>query len=108
VDDTTTYPSLLVLDWAFDNHAIINLKTLKMAFESGQYRVIESLEPSEGEGFVEPTCLYLEEINHLYRTITRGEDYVNPTVDWILNWKSITSCAKDLDTGLENWQQRLH
>jgi hypothetical protein len=38
----------------------------------------------------------------------RDEDYVNPTVDWILSWKSITSCAKDSDTGLDNWQQRLH
>jgi hypothetical protein len=27
VDDTTPYPTLLGLDWAFDNQAIINLKT---------------------------------------------------------------------------------
>jgi hypothetical protein len=27
VDDTTPYPSFLGLDWAFDNHTIINLKT---------------------------------------------------------------------------------
>jgi hypothetical protein len=27
VDETTPYPALLGLDWAFDNHAIINLKT---------------------------------------------------------------------------------
>jgi hypothetical protein len=33
VDDTTSYPSLLGLDWAFDKHAIINLKTRKMTFE---------------------------------------------------------------------------
>jgi hypothetical protein len=33
VDGTTPYPILLGLDWAFDNQAIINLKTRKMKFE---------------------------------------------------------------------------
>jgi hypothetical protein len=108
VDNTTLYPTLLGLDWVFDNQAIINLKTRKMTFESGEYRVIAPLDPSEGERFVEPTCLHLEEINQLYRTTARGEDYVNPTADGILSWRSITSCATDSYTGLENWQQRLH
>jgi hypothetical protein len=108
VDDTTPYPTLLGLDWAFDNQAIINLKTRKMTFESGEYRVIAPLDPSEGERFVEPTCLDLEEIGQLYRTTARDEDYVNPTADGVLSWRSITSCATDSDTGLENWQQRLH
>jgi hypothetical protein len=42
-----------------------------MTFESTQYRFIVPLDPSEGERFVEPTCLDLEEINQLYRTIAR-------------------------------------
>jgi hypothetical protein len=79
-----------------------------MTFESGEYRVIASLDPSEGERFVEPTCLDLEEINQLYRTTSCEEDYVNPTMDGVLIWRSITSCAFDSDTGLENWKQRLH
>jgi hypothetical protein len=108
VDDTTPYPALLCLDWAFDNQNIINLKTRNMTFESGEYRVIAPLDPSEGERFVEPTCLDLEEINQLYRTTARNEDYINPTADGILNWRSINSCETDLDTSLENWQQRLH
>jgi hypothetical protein len=45
VDGTTPYPTLLGLDWAFDNQAIINLKTRKMTFESGEYRVIAPLDP---------------------------------------------------------------
>jgi hypothetical protein len=44
----------------------------------------------------------------LYRTTTCEEDYVNPTIDEVLNWCNITSCATYSDTGLENWQQRLH
>jgi hypothetical protein len=63
VDGTKPYPTLLGLDWAFYNQAIINLKTRKMSFESGKYRVIAPLDPSEGERFVEATCLDLEEIN---------------------------------------------
>jgi hypothetical protein len=38
----------------------------------------------------------------------RDEDYVNPNVDGVLSWQSITSCATNSDTGLENWLQRLH
>jgi hypothetical protein len=47
VDDTTPYPTLLGMDWEFDNHSIINLKTRKMPFELGEYRVISPLDPSE-------------------------------------------------------------
>jgi hypothetical protein len=63
VDVTTPYPTLLGLDWAFENQAIINLKTRKMKFESGDYRIIAPLDPSEGERFVEPTCLDFEGID---------------------------------------------
>jgi hypothetical protein len=68
VDGTMPYPTLLGLDWEFDNHVIINLKTRRMEFELGEYRVVAPLDPSEGERFVEPTCLDLEEINQLYIT----------------------------------------
>ena len=91
VDGTTLYPTLLGLDWVFDNQTIINLKTRKMTFESRDYRVIEPLDPSEGERFVEPTFLDLEEIGQLYRTIFLEEDYVNPIVDGVLSWHSINS-----------------
>jgi hypothetical protein len=108
VDGTTPYLTFLGLDWAFENHAIINLKMRKMTFESTEYRVIASLDPLEGERFVEPTCLDLEEINQLYRTIAREEYYVNQTAYGVLSWRSIMSCMSDSDTGLANWQQRLH
>jgi len=52
VDGTTPYSTLLGLDWEFDNHTIINLMTRKMTFESRDYRVIEPLDPLEGEKFV--------------------------------------------------------
>jgi hypothetical protein len=79
-----------------------------MTLELGEYKVIAPLDPSEGERVVEPTCLDLEEINQLYRTIVCEEDYVNPTADGVLSWRSITSCTLDLDTGLCIWQHILH
>jgi hypothetical protein len=57
---------------------------------------------------VKATCLDLEKINQLYRNTTREEDYVNPTADGVLIWRSITLRASVSDTGLENWQQILH
>jgi len=44
----------------------------------------------------------------MHRTTAQEEDYENPTADGVLNWKSITSCALELDTVLENWQRILH
>jgi hypothetical protein len=86
VDITTPYSTVLGMDWAFDNQTIINLKTMKMTFESEEYKVIEPLDPSEGERFVETTCLYIEEIIQLYRTTVHDEDYVNLTGDEVLSW----------------------
>ena len=40
----------------------------KMTFKLGEYRVIAPLDPSEGDMFVEPNYLDLEEINQLYKT----------------------------------------
>jgi hypothetical protein len=69
-----------------------------MTFESGEYRVIAPLDPSEGERFVEPTFLDLEEIRQLYKKPMHDEDYVNPTADGVLSWWIIYSCVTDSDT----------
>jgi hypothetical protein len=68
VGNTTPYPTLLGLDWEFYNQVIINLKTMKLIFESREYIVIAP-----------------EDMNQLYKTITDEEDYVNPTEDGILS-----------------------
>jgi hypothetical protein len=43
-----------------------------------------------------------EEINLFYRIIPREEDYINPTTDGMISWRSINSCTLDSDTGMEN------
>lgn len=54
VDDSSPYPALLGLDWAFSNMDIINLNKRQMIFESKNMRVIVSLDPSEGARYIEP------------------------------------------------------
>jgi hypothetical protein len=110
VDNTTPYPTLLGLDWEFHNQDIINLKTKKIIFESREYRVISPLDPSKGGTYIEPASenFIIEEITNLYITNTCEEYYINPKTYGIISWRSISSCALDSDTVLENWQQCLH
>jgi hypothetical protein len=51
---------------------------------------------------VEPTTdnILTEDVNQLYMTTTCKEDYINPTVDGMLSWRSISSCDLESDTGL--------
>ncbi len=54
VDDNNPYPTLLGIDWEFDNTTIINLKKRQMIFEGNNMRVIVPLDPSEGARYIEP------------------------------------------------------
>jgi len=86
VENTSPYPTILGLDWAFDNQDIINFKTNKMIFESGGYRVIAPLDPSERGRYVEPTDNILtKDVNQLYITTMHEEDYINRTADGMLS-----------------------
>jgi hypothetical protein len=105
VDNSQSYPTLLGLDWAFDNQAIINLKKREMIFEGGGLKVTTPLDPTEARRYVEPTR---KEIDNLYNMTTCMDDYVNPTADGALSWRSISSCASDSEEGLEHWKHRLH
>jgi hypothetical protein len=91
VDESIPFPTLLGIDWAFDNHAIINLKTRKMIFDTGNFKVVAPLYPSDYEIYVEPMhkSVLEDDVNRLYRTTTREKDYVNPTADEVLSWRSI-------------------
>ena len=36
------------------------------------------------------------------------EDYIHPTVDGELGWRSNSFASSDFDDALENWKNRLH
>jgi hypothetical protein len=98
MDNSQPYPTLLRLDWAFDNKEIINLKKREMIFEGGVLKVTTPLDPIEERRYVEPTR---KEIDKLYNMTSHIDDYINPTVDGALSWRSINSCASNSEEGLE-------
>ena len=67
-----------------------------MIFDSRNFRVVAPLDPSDCETYVEPLpdSVLEDDVNQLYRTTTREEDYVNPTTDGVLSWRSINSDIK--------------
>jgi hypothetical protein len=49
IDEVQPYPTLIGLEWDFDNQAIINLKRREMIFEVGDMKFIVPLDRSEGK-----------------------------------------------------------
>ena len=44
VDETSPYPSLLGIDWVFDNNSILNLNNEKMTYELDVVTLVSLLE----------------------------------------------------------------
>ena len=44
----------------------------------------------------------------LYQMTANQSDYINPTTEGNISWRCDSSCASDLDVGLEKWQNRLY
>jgi hypothetical protein len=77
-----------------------------MIFEVRDLKVTAPLDPTEGKRYIEPARG--NDIDNLYNMTAQMDDYVNPTADGALSWRSISSCASDSEEGLEHWQQRMH
>ena len=54
IGDSRPYPTLLGIDWAIDNMAVIDLKKRQMTFEDNQIRFIAPLDPLQGPRYIEP------------------------------------------------------
>jgi hypothetical protein len=91
VDDSQPYLALMGIEWAFDNHVIINLNKREMIFEVRELKVIAPLDLTKGKRYIEPRRG--NEIDNLYNMTVWMDDYVNPTVDGALSWRRISSCA---------------
>jgi hypothetical protein len=87
VDCCTPYQTLLGLDWAIENQTIIDMKKRKMIFEVEYLKVTVSLDPTEGRRYVEP--IKGKDLDNLYNMTVWMDDYVNPTTDGVLIWRSI-------------------
>ena len=78
---------------------------LQQTFEDVQIRVIALLDPLQGPRYIEPIRAEEEarNIDSLYQVTVNQSDYINPTVERNISWRCNSSCASDLDVGLENW-----
>lgn len=110
IDVTNPYPTLLGIEWDFDNVAILNLKKRQMRFESEDLIVVTLLDPNEGEHYVELVREDLDKVDldHFYNVTVKPEDYINPIVDGKLSWTNVSSCSLHFDDAIENWKHRLY
>jgi hypothetical protein len=106
--DKDPYHALLGINWAYENYALIDLKKDTMTFEADEIKVVQPLEPYVGPQYMEPMDNNMEEENldQLYTvTIETREDYINPTTNVSVSWRSIQSTNEDSELAFDNWQQ---
>jgi hypothetical protein len=109
--DKYPYPALLGIDWAYDNYAVIDLKKDTMTFEAERVKVVQPLDPYVGPRYTEPIDNNMEGeyLDQLYTVTTRTRnDYINPTADGSVRWRSIESTDEDLELDFDSWQQGSH
>jgi hypothetical protein len=80
MDESQPYPTLMGLEWDFDNQEIINLKRREMIFEVGDLKFTAPLDPSKGKRYIEPARG--NDIDNLYNMTAWMEDYVNLNCGW--------------------------
>jgi hypothetical protein len=54
VDDSCPYPTLLGIDWDFNNSTMVDLKKRRMMFQGDGLKVIAPLDPDEGLKYTDP------------------------------------------------------
>jgi hypothetical protein len=67
------------------------MKRREMIFEFEDLKGTTPLDRTKGKRYIEPTRG--NNIYNLYNMTTWMDDYVNPTIDGTLIWRSISSCA---------------
>jgi hypothetical protein len=80
VDDIQPYPTIMGLEWDFDNQAIIKLKRREMIFEVGDLKVTTPLDPSEGKRYIEPERG--NDIDNLYNMTAQNGGLSQPENRW--------------------------
>jgi len=83
MDEFDTYPTLLGIDWAFDNNVMLNLKKRKMSFETNTPCMVVPLDPYEGDRYNDIMDEYAWSlvIENIYKIMGQREDYINSTTD---------------------------
>jgi hypothetical protein len=105
MDESDPYPALLGIDWAFDNNVVLNLKKRQMSFKTDTLHLVMPLDPYEGDHYNDPIDedAQARELKIFTRSHGHREDYINPTTDGELSWRSVKSYDTDSDDALERW-----
>jgi len=105
VYDSYPYLALLGIDWDFNNSTVIELKKIIMTFEGNNLKFIAPLDSDEGRIYTKPMREedHAYELENIYKLTARQHDYINPTTDGNLSWKSESAYSLDSEEALENW-----
>ena len=47
-------------------------------------------------------------MENIYKLTARQQDYINPTANENLSWRSDSACSYDSEEALENWQNQMY
>ena len=88
MDDTNPYPTLIRINWEIQ----VNFKKLILIFKDSDLRVVAPIDPLEGHRYVEPVNSegQGDYLDHRYNIMSSRDDYINPTFDGKLSWRSAT------------------
>jgi hypothetical protein len=104
--DKDPYPTLLGIDWAYDNYAVIDLKKYTMTFEVDGIKVVQPLDLYVGPRYTEPTDNNMEGeyLDQLYIvSIGTREDYIHHIVDGSVSWRIVQSMDEDSKLTFDSW-----
>jgi hypothetical protein len=75
-----------------------------MTLEGDGLRVITHLDPDEGPKYTKPIREedHTYELENIYKLTSIQHDYINPTIDGNLSWRSDSACSSDSEESLEN------
>jgi hypothetical protein len=105
--DKDPYHTLLSIDWSYDNYMVIDLKKYTMTFKENRIKVVQPLDMYVGPRYTEPMDNNMEgeDLDQLYTVIVGiREDYINPTADGLVSWRSIQSANEDSKLAFHSWQ----
>jgi hypothetical protein len=110
MDDSNPYLTLLGIDWTFDNNVVLNPKNRQISFETETLRMIVPLDHNEGDKYNEPVNEDAQRsiIENIYQIMGHKDDYVNPTKNGELSWRSVKSYDIDSEDDMERWQHKLY
>jgi hypothetical protein len=110
MDEFDPFPTLLGIDWEFDNNVVLKLKKRQMSFVKNSLRVVAPLDTYEGGQYNE---LMDEDAQssaneNVYKIMGQREDYINPTTDGELSWISVKSYDTESEDAMKRWQNNLY